>query len=80
MSTINLKLTGPKGLPIIGVKLQNGKVGNVTCEYEAKNTAVQYWTFTPNVVLNDDKYIFIDSENNELELTFDEVFEISMLA
>jgi hypothetical protein len=79
MSLTKLKLVAPNGIPIIGVKLKDGKVGIVTCEYNTKNTAQQDWIFTPYAICINEKYLFIDSEKNEIELTCDEVFESSML-
>ena len=80
MSSVKLKLISPDNLPIVGVKLNDGEIGKVTCHYNNENTAVQDWVFTLNVKCNDDKYSFIDSNDNEIELTTTELFELSISA
>ncbi len=77
MSYVKLKLIVPNNSPIVGVKLNNGEI---TCHYNNENTTMQDWVFTPNVIHKGDKYSFIDSNDIEIEISTDEIFELSMLA
>lgn len=72
-----IKLIAPNGLPIKGVKLINGDIGEIDCFYY-RNKNHQDWIIPKNILKQEDCYIFIDSSDNEWALTPDDVFLTSL--
>ncbi|WP_200328144.1 hypothetical protein [Thiocystis violacea] len=59
-----LNLTAPNGLPIIGAKLEDGKVDNIECHYDRQSNT-QDWIVPHHLHKENECYIFVDASGQE---------------